>query len=202
MAVPVDSGHPCTVIMVPRRVERLGLAIRGGPLHPSWSDTLNLDWFTWCGERREPQALGENPRALALAARLGVVDLVDRIGLRGNVIVTGPVDGGLVRDVPRVVLEAAYRTRLLDHVTGASTAAAPPGAGMEPVRALTGDATVDAEALPYRPLSQVRAPVDALVWEDPEIMARVLAGLEAERAPGPDPAPDWDAGSWWEEPAM
>ena len=200
MAVPVDADQPCAVIMVPHRVERLGLAIRGGPLHPAWTHALDRHWFTWCGERREPADLSENPRALALAARLGVMELVERTGLRGNVIVTGLTDGGLVRDVPRVVMEAAYRTRLLDHIEQATTAA--PEDSVEPVRALTLDVSAHGDSLPCRVRAEVSVPDQVLVGEDPAIMARVLAGLEADRAPGTESVPVWDGGSWWTEPAM
>ena len=202
LAVPVDGEHGCSVIMVPRQVARLGLAIRGGPLHPSWvSDSLTGTVFTWCGERREAAVLTENPRAVALAARLGVVDLVDRIGLRGNVIVTGLVDDGQVRDVPRVVLEAACRTGLLDGLMESVTAPIALRALVEPVEPIGAD-TDGAGVLPCRPLSAVPASGEVLVWEDATIMARVLAGLEADSSPEPAPVPEWDADSWWKEHAM
>ena len=178
------------------------MAIRGGPLHPSWvADALTGLAFTWCGQRREPQALSENPRAVLLAARLGVVDLVDRIGLRGNVIVTGLVEDGQVRDVPRVVLEAACRTGLLDALMEPATAPIALRALVERVEPIATDAD-GAGVLPCRPLSELPASGEVLVWEDAEIMARVLAGLEADSSPEPEAVAEWDADSWWKEPAM
>jgi hypothetical protein len=114
LLVPVDAARACTVLMVPRALSRLGLAIRGGPLHGQTTGTIEAPGYVWCGQRREVASLAENARALALAARLGVAQPADRIWLRGDVIVTGAAREGRLADVPHAVWEAAYGTRLLD----------------------------------------------------------------------------------------
>jgi hypothetical protein len=171
LSVPLDATQPCRLIAVPRDVTSLGLAIRGGPLDLALSDSIGYQGFAWCADRRRMSTRAENSRAVALAARLNVIDVVDRIGLRGNVIVTGSMSRGELGPVPQMVLEAAYRTRLLDEVT----ALAAPSVRAE-------SALDEVDALPRRtPSSLVGPPV--FEWEDPQIMARVLAGLRDERRP-------------------
>jgi hypothetical protein len=61
--------------------------------------------------------LPDNPGALLLAARLGCVDLADRIGLRGDLLLAGIGPDGSPADVPAPVLDAAIRGGLLHDET-------------------------------------------------------------------------------------
>jgi hypothetical protein len=56
--------------------------------------------------------------------------------------------------------------------------------------------------MPRRPPSEVPVPVEALIWEDAEIMAQVLAGLEADGTPEREAVREWDGESWWKEAAV
>jgi len=140
--------------------------------------------------------LVENQRGVVLAARLGVIDLVDRMGLRGNLFLTGPATDGHLTEVPEAVLEAAHRAGLLPddgdnpalHVTGhdGGTATVHPDEG----------ALSWSQVLPRRPSTDLTG-CTGFESEDPQIMTRVLAGLLDEREPQPMPGLGWEPASWW-----
>ena len=78
-----------------------------------WVDTAFGQQVLWCGERRRVQELPANGSAWVLAARLGYPDLADRIGLNGDLLVTGVSADGHPADVPDQVTSAAQRAGLL-----------------------------------------------------------------------------------------
>jgi hypothetical protein len=82
-----------------------------------WRDTIDGQAVAWCGDRRRVADLPDNPSALLLVARLGCVDLADRIGLRGDLLLAGIGPDGTPADVPPPVLQAAVRAGLLREET-------------------------------------------------------------------------------------
>lgn len=82
-----------------------------------WRDTIDGQAVAWCGDRRKVEDLPDNPSALLLVARLGCVDLADRIGLRGDLLLAGIGHDGTPADVPPPVLQAAFLAGLLREET-------------------------------------------------------------------------------------
>ncbi len=85
----------------------------GWPRPIKWIETIDGHHIVWCGERRSVARLPENLAALTITARLGRADLADRIGLRGDLLITGIDTTGGPADVPRTVIQAAARAGLL-----------------------------------------------------------------------------------------
>jgi hypothetical protein len=78
-----------------------------------WVDDFCGEGLVWCGERRRVRELPVNRSAWRLASRLGCPDLVERIGLNGDLLLAGLTADGQPRDVPDLVVDAARRAGLL-----------------------------------------------------------------------------------------
>jgi hypothetical protein len=117
--IVVAPPGPVTVLLLPvrgsARVTVLGIdAAPSSPRWPTrWVDTVDGHPVLWCGERRHVSDLPVNTSAWALAARLGCADLAERISLNGDLVIAGIRSDGQAGDVPKVVVQAAYRTGLL-----------------------------------------------------------------------------------------
>jgi hypothetical protein len=72
-----------------------------------WIDTFDGHRYAWCTSGNP--AAPYNARAFAIAARLGCVELADRIGLRGDVLLVGVDVAGQQTDLPAPVVFAAAR---------------------------------------------------------------------------------------------
>jgi hypothetical protein len=103
----------------------------GWPRPVRWRNTIDGQAVAWCGDRRRVADLPDDPNALLLVARLGCVDLADRIALRGDLLLAGIRPDGAPADVPPPVLQAASRAGLLHEETPqvALGAAQPTAAG-------------------------------------------------------------------------
>lgn len=115
----VTQPGPVTVLLLPVRAPARAtvLATDAAPgtprWPPRWVDTVDGHPLLWCGERRNVADLPANTSAWALAARLGCADLAERIGRNGDSVIAGVRCDGRAGDVPDVVVQAAYRTGLL-----------------------------------------------------------------------------------------
>jgi hypothetical protein len=89
---------------------------RGWPQPVKWVETIDGHRIVWCGERRGVAGLPQNLAAFTVAARLGCVDLADRIGLRGDLLLTGIDAAGGPVDVPHTVIQAAIGAGLLSEI--------------------------------------------------------------------------------------
>jgi hypothetical protein len=85
----------------------------GWPLPVKWTDIWCEHRYVWCGERRSLAILPDNPAAYLLSARLGYADLVERIGLRGDLLLAGMTADGTPCDIPHAVVHAAIAAGLL-----------------------------------------------------------------------------------------
>lgn len=107
LLVPVEGRVRLEVVAA-------GLGPGGWRWPVRWVDAAYGHQVLWCGERRRLRELPPNGSAWVLAARLGYPDLVDRIGLNGDLLVTGVSTDGHPVDVPEQVTSAAHRAGLLD----------------------------------------------------------------------------------------
>lgn len=90
---------------------------RGQPLPVGCVDSVDRARYVWCGQYDDAGALVRNRLAFALAARLGCVEVTDRIGLFGDLLLAGVTDAGVLTDVPRAVVRAATNVGLLTPIT-------------------------------------------------------------------------------------
>lgn len=114
LRVPASPGEPVAVVMVKVSAVALSDAIGGGLLDDSMQGTADGDQYVfYLDEERAAKALPDNPRAAALAARLGHVDRTWLASMRGDLLVTGCTTHGNDVDVPRSVVAAARRCGLV-----------------------------------------------------------------------------------------
>lgn len=119
LRVPADPGEPVTVVVVEVSAVALSEAIGGGLLDDSVQGTTAGDGYTiYLDDERVMKGLPGNPRAAALAVRLGHVDPTWLSDVRGDVLVTGCTSWGDDSDVPPGVLVDARRTGLLGRGEG------------------------------------------------------------------------------------
>jgi hypothetical protein len=116
--VAVHTAGPLTGLFLPVRGRARGVELaadmgpgsRWWPL--AWVETITGLHVAWCTHPQPGRPLPPNETAWAVAARLGLPDLADRIGLNGDVLLVGVTDSVVAGDVPRLVVDAAERTRL------------------------------------------------------------------------------------------
>lgn len=210
--IPADPAISCAVVALPRQVRKLALVAGSGPLHPDGWCAVGEQEYRWCGERRGAATLDDNPRAAVLAARLAVIDLADRIGLRGDLILTGTSTEGRLVDVPQAVIEAAHRGGLFPHdfppnataagsgdQSGSGAPTTPPDRSewIETVGELPARAAPDRRPLPRRPQPAEIGPLPPAEPVDPKILSRVLVGLRRSGGYRHAPPAVFEAGSWW-----
>lgn len=114
LVIPADPAQPCTVRRLPLSTAALSDAIGGGDLETVVTAAFeDSAYHVYADRHREAKQLPDNQRAVLLSARLGCIQLVDRIRLRGDVLITGADLAGNDLDVPYAVFEAAFRSRVL-----------------------------------------------------------------------------------------
>jgi hypothetical protein len=114
LVIPADPARPCLVQRLPLSTTALSDAIGGGVLETVVISAFEDSTFQVYADRhRKAKKLPDNQRAILLSARLGCIQLVDRIRLRGDILLTGVDDSGNDLDVPYAVFEAAFRSRIL-----------------------------------------------------------------------------------------
>jgi hypothetical protein len=114
LLIPADLQRRCAVRELALTAAALSDAIGGGLLDEALSDTVGgLDYCLYADADRHAKRLPDNPRAVLLAARLGWIQLADRIHLHGDLLLTGTDPAGNDTDIPYAVIEAAHRTGLL-----------------------------------------------------------------------------------------
>jgi hypothetical protein len=119
LLVPADPTQPLEVISVANSARAISDALGGHLLDDTTIGALpGGRWFTFYLADVSVPTLPDNPRAAALAARLGLVDRDLQAQIAGPVIVAGidPSSGNDI-DVPHEVITAAAQTRL----TGVTT---------------------------------------------------------------------------------
>jgi hypothetical protein len=116
--IPLDSLPSCALVSVPTHQIR-GRGRDGAGVTLWWPEVIERQAYCWWSTEPEGTVEGcarsltcpkVNPRAFALAARLGCPDLADRLGLHGDVLVTGLTPDNLPADLPAPVVAAAGRT--------------------------------------------------------------------------------------------
>lgn len=114
LLIPADPVRPCAVQRLPLSTAALSDAIGGGVLETVVTSAFeDCAFHVYADRHREARQLPDNQRAILLSARLGCIQLVDRIQLRGDVLLTGSDTAGNDLDVPYAVFEAAFRSRIL-----------------------------------------------------------------------------------------
>ncbi len=113
LLVPADPSRPIEPVETEDSARSYSDLIGGGLLEDVTAVLAGGDAVTfYLDERRLERCLPTNPRAAALAARLGVPPSALRT-TRGDVVVTGMDRHGSDTDVPPVVVTAATRLRLV-----------------------------------------------------------------------------------------
>jgi hypothetical protein len=114
LLLPADEQRPCQVVLVPDSAVGFSDAIGGGLLEEMHHDVIaGTHYCVYGDEERQIKPLPPNPRAAVLAARLGWIDRVDRLGLCGDLLIVGAQTPGRDTDVPLDIIAAAIRGDLL-----------------------------------------------------------------------------------------
>jgi hypothetical protein len=116
--IPADPAKTCTLAPLPASGAAPLPGTRRAVVVARWVDVADGQAYCWWEPAdHQPEGSGSSPRsnerAFLLAARLGCVDLADRIGLHTDVLLSGLAQDGAPTDVPGPILDAARRGGLI-----------------------------------------------------------------------------------------
>jgi hypothetical protein len=114
LLIPANRRRPCTLITIAESAACLSDAIGARHLEEVHHESAAGRGYRLYGdEQRRTEGYPPNERAAVLAARLGWIDLADKVGLHGDLLVVGAHDPHRDSDVPEAIVRAAIQSGLI-----------------------------------------------------------------------------------------